>query len=114
MPIYEYVAKSAGCPLCRDGIERLQKISDPQLEACPDCGAPMMRGTNEAEFENLSATIRASWLGFTRSGDPNHAGMPQWIPYTSDTPASMRLGPVLEMVPEALKNPQPFRIRTLQ
>jgi putative FmdB family regulatory protein len=43
MPIYEYVAKSAGCPTCRNGIERLQKISDPPLEACPDCGAPLER-----------------------------------------------------------------------
>jgi putative FmdB family regulatory protein len=43
MPIYEYRPKSAGCATCREGIERLQKLSDPPLAACPDCGAPLER-----------------------------------------------------------------------
>jgi putative FmdB family regulatory protein len=43
MPIYEYVPKSGGCETCRAGIERLQKLSDAPLEACPDCGAPLER-----------------------------------------------------------------------
>jgi putative FmdB family regulatory protein len=43
MPIYEYVAKTGGCPTCRDGIERLQKMADAPLAACPDCGAPLER-----------------------------------------------------------------------
>ena len=48
MPIYEYMPKtdgceSAACETCRNGIERLQKLSDPPLAACPDCGAPLER-----------------------------------------------------------------------
>jgi putative FmdB family regulatory protein len=43
MPIYEYRAKTPGCATCRDGIERLQKISDPPLAACPACNAPLER-----------------------------------------------------------------------
>jgi putative FmdB family regulatory protein len=43
MPIYEYVPKSGGCAACRDGIERLQKLSDPPLAACPECAAPLER-----------------------------------------------------------------------
>ena len=45
MPIYEYRPKgeSTGCETCRKGIERLQKLSDPPLAACPGCGAPLER-----------------------------------------------------------------------
>jgi len=43
MPIYEYAPKSGGCETCRAGIERLQKLSDPPLVACPDCGAALER-----------------------------------------------------------------------
>jgi putative FmdB family regulatory protein len=43
MPIYEYVPTAGGCESCRSGIERLQKLSDPPLAACPECGAPLLR-----------------------------------------------------------------------
>jgi putative FmdB family regulatory protein len=43
MPIYRYEPTSTGCVACRDGIEVLQKLSDPALEACPACGAPLQR-----------------------------------------------------------------------
>lgn len=34
MPIYEYQ-----CGECQTRIEKLQKISDPPLRTCPECGA---------------------------------------------------------------------------
>lgn len=43
MPIYEYRPKGPGCATCRTGIERLQKLSDPPLDRCPDCGAAVER-----------------------------------------------------------------------
>lgn len=43
MPIYEYAPTTPGCPTCRDGIELLQRLSDPPLAACADCGAPLVR-----------------------------------------------------------------------
>ena len=46
MPIYEYMPKGTGCETCRSGIERLQKLSDPPLTACPDCGTPVERVLN--------------------------------------------------------------------
>jgi putative FmdB family regulatory protein len=33
MPIYEYE-----CDLCRQRFERLQRLNDPLLTACPKCG----------------------------------------------------------------------------
>lgn len=44
MPIYEYAADTArSCATCRAGFERLQKLSDAPVAACPDCGAPVRR-----------------------------------------------------------------------
>jgi len=45
MPIYEYRAKDRtgknACDHCRDRFEFIQKMSDPPLEKCPQCGAPL-------------------------------------------------------------------------
>lgn len=43
MPIYVYVPTTPGCKACREGVERLQKMSDPPLGACPECHAPLER-----------------------------------------------------------------------
>lgn len=43
MPIYQYVADPPACATCEEGIEILQKLSDPALAACPDCGTPVHR-----------------------------------------------------------------------
>ena len=45
MPIYEYkVAEgNGGCPHCSDSFECLRKLSDPPLETCPECGAPVVK-----------------------------------------------------------------------
>jgi putative FmdB family regulatory protein len=44
MPIYEYQAEGQQhCDFCAKGFEILSKISDPTLEICPECGAPVMR-----------------------------------------------------------------------
>ena len=45
MPIYEYQAKTedAACDYCRTGFERLQKLADAALLACPQCNSPIKR-----------------------------------------------------------------------
>lgn len=43
MPIYQYVADGPGCSRCRNGIELLQRLSDPALSTCPDCTTPVHR-----------------------------------------------------------------------
>ena len=45
LPIYEYKAKNPrhACPHCRDRFEVRQAMSDPRLERCPECGAPVER-----------------------------------------------------------------------
>ena len=38
MPIYEYACKS-----CEHAFDALQKMSDPKLVDCPECGEPSLR-----------------------------------------------------------------------
>jgi len=43
MPIYEYKARSTdeSCAHCREGFELLRSLSEPRVENCPQCGAPV-------------------------------------------------------------------------
>ena len=44
MPIYQYAPTTEQhCPVCRDGFELLEKISDTALDQCPACKAPIRR-----------------------------------------------------------------------
>lgn len=50
MPIYEYRARTPGCEVCRAGFEAMQKMSDPRISDCPECGAPVERVMSAAAF----------------------------------------------------------------
>jgi len=44
MPFYEYIqAAGPGCEHCRDRFTILQRLSEPPLAACPECGSPVKR-----------------------------------------------------------------------
>lgn len=43
MPIYEYAAAGSGCPHCRVHFDVLQKLADPVLTQCPQCGNAIVR-----------------------------------------------------------------------
>jgi len=70
MPIYQYAPSSGGCANCRDGIERLQRLSDAPLTACPDCAAPLARVLSAPQVVAGQAhTLRESHIakhGFTQ------------------------------------------------
>ena len=70
MAIYEYKVKDgvAGCEHCRDSFEHMQKMSDPLLEKCPECGAPIEKiisahsvGGSKSGFDD-----RAKKAGFSK------------------------------------------------
>lgn len=37
----------------------------------------------------LTRAMSEAWLAFVRDGDPNHPGIPEWVPYTSKNRATM-------------------------
>ncbi len=45
MPIYDYQAKdpAQGCARCREPFEMMRRLTDPPLERCPHCGAPVVK-----------------------------------------------------------------------
>ncbi len=72
MPFYEYIldetSSSKGCHKCRNGFEELQKISDPHLERCPDCGAEIVRQISAPSVGHSASCLddRAKAAGFTK------------------------------------------------
>jgi len=51
MPIYQYQ-----CDECNHQMEAIQKISDPKLTDCPECGAPSLRKKVTAAAFKLKGT----------------------------------------------------------
>jgi putative FmdB family regulatory protein len=46
MPIYEFV-----CEACGNIVERLQKLSDPPPDVCPECGGKMAKIMSRNSFQ---------------------------------------------------------------
>jgi len=61
MPIYEYQ-----CQACGAVVEELQKISDPPLKKCPECGANKLEKLVSAPSFRLSGT---GWYETDFKGD---------------------------------------------
>jgi len=47
-----------------------------------------MTGSRPDKHE-LAAAMSEAWSAFARTGDPSHAGIPKWVPYTTDNRATM-------------------------
>ena len=69
MPIYVYEAADGGksCGKCRDGFEVMQKLGDPKLECCPECGAEIVRVVRAPALGHSKTDLhyRAKRAGFS-------------------------------------------------
>lgn len=63
MPIYEFE-----CPSCSERFDRLQKLSDPDPDSCPNCGATGVRRRISAPAFRLAGS---GWYetDFKKDGD---------------------------------------------
>ena len=70
MPIYEYeVSSDQHCDFCASGFELLRKISDPALNQCPECGAPVTRKISAPNIGGSGPSLDAANIekhGFTQ------------------------------------------------
>ena len=70
MPIYEYHAAEGekGCKFCAEGFERIQTLSEPKLEKCPECGAKIVRVISAPSVGKSVSSLddRAKAAGFTK------------------------------------------------
>lgn len=55
-----------------------------------------------ADRKALSERVQDAWIGFARSGDPNHPGLPQWPAYRPETRATL----VFDATTKVEKDPQ--------
>jgi para-nitrobenzyl esterase len=46
---------------------------------------------NRPDKPLLASSMSEAWINFARSGDPNHSGIPNWRPYTTENRATMIL-----------------------
>jgi para-nitrobenzyl esterase len=60
-------------------------------------------GGTQAERAALANEVSGAWIAFARSGNPNHAGLPQWSPYTPQARTTM----VFDDVCRVVNDPQP-------
>lgn len=70
MPIYEYEPSDAsgGCEHCRGGFDHFHRTTESPLEACPECGCPVVKvlscpsiGASQSGLDD-----RAQQAGFTK------------------------------------------------
>jgi len=47
-----------------------------------------LTGERPDKYE-LASSMSEAWLAFAHKGNPSHAGIPEWIPYTTDNRATM-------------------------
>lgn len=74
----------------------------PGLGACHAIEIPFVFGTFDAPLgrlsgdseaaRRLSAKVQDAWLSFAKTGRPEAADLPRWVPYDSDRRATMVLG----------------------
>ncbi len=43
MPLYDYAPRSGRCSRCRGRFEVVQRVAEPKLRRCPDCGKAVER-----------------------------------------------------------------------
>lgn len=51
------------------------------FDTLPAWDAPMLKGGDPPQMQQLAAQMRDAWVAFARTGDPNHAGLPHWPRY---------------------------------
>jgi len=51
-------------------------------------GVELYTGSS-ADRKALSERVQDAWIGFARSGDPNHTGLPEWPAYRTETRATL-------------------------
>ncbi len=82
MPIYEYT-----CAACGHQLEALQKLSDPLLTDCPECGKPALKkqisaagfrlkggGWYETDFKNKSGAKKDAKAEKKQGSTPEGCG----------------------------------------
>jgi len=68
MPLYDYAPRSGKCTRCKGRFEVVQRVAEPKLKRCPDCGKPVERLISAAAVHGKfsMAPSRLKDLGMTK------------------------------------------------
>lgn len=74
MPIYEYAPASGHCDKCQGRFEVMQRVAEPKLTTCPNCGQPCERRISAVAIGGTwslsESKIRSSGLTqYKKAGD---------------------------------------------
>ena len=61
------------------------------------------RANGSPEVEQMTKTISSSWVAFARTGNPNHAGLPNWPAYNAKERPTMILDAEFKVVSDPTK-----------
>lgn len=94
----EVKAEQGGAPVYVYLFEWQSPVNDGSLGAAHGMELPFMfnniamartlTGGGEEAYE-LADKISSAWISFVKTGDPNHAGIPEWPAYTAENGATM-------------------------
>jgi len=62
MPLYDYAPRSGKCSQCHGRFEVVQRVADPKLKRCPDCGKAVERLVSAAAVHGKYSTRSDSKL----------------------------------------------------
>jgi para-nitrobenzyl esterase len=94
----ERKAKQGGAPAYLYEVTWKTPVLGGMLKSPHTMCLPFVFGTTEIaknftgtgpEQEALTRAMMGAWIAFARTGDPNHAGLPDWTPYAADTRPTM-------------------------
>jgi para-nitrobenzyl esterase len=64
-------------------------------------GASMFTGEG-TDRQAIADAMHQAWIAFARTGDPNHAGLPDWPQYEPGRRATMRFDTTIEVLDDPL------------
>jgi len=64
MPIYVYRPTTGKrCDFCENGFDQLQKVDEPALKTCPECGNPVAKAVTAPNLASQSPSLTEKNLG---------------------------------------------------
>ncbi len=94
-PVYQYYFTWRS-PVRGGKLRTFHTIEIPFVFDNVDAAKPML-GSGEDRYA-LARKVSGAWVAFARSGNPNHAGLPNWAPYDNVRRATMILNDECRLV----------------
>lgn len=102
-------AEQGGAPAYLYRFDWKSPVRGGQLKSIHTIEVPFVFGTMDTaeellgtgpELERIRDIVMGAWIAFARTGDPNHAGLSGWAPYSPRDHGTMLLSDAPSFVPD--------------